>query len=177
MRAMTLALATAAVLAAAAPAHAIDSFSVEAGTGNATHMWRIGAQLDWQRRWLQGAHWHVGAYWDFQVGEWRGRSAAGDNQRLVDVAATPVFRLQRNGLSGPFLEGAVGAHLLSQTRINASRRFGSAFQFGSHIGLGYRFGERGGLEVSLRYQHLSNADIEKPNHGINFRQLRFQVRF
>ncbi len=177
MRTISIALATAVTLAAAAPAHAIDSVSIEAGTGNSTDMWRLGAQVDWQRRWMQGPNWHVGGYWDFQLGEWRGHSDAGDNQELVDISVTPVFRLQRNELSGLFLEGGIGAHLLSKTRINARRRFGSAFQFGSHFGIGYRFGARGGLEIGARYQHVSNGDIEKPNNGINFWQLRFQYRF
>jgi lipid A 3-O-deacylase len=168
-------MALAALLALAAcslPASAIDSASVEVGQGNGVDMWRIGAQWKWQRKWLAGAGWHLGGYWDAQLGAWKGRN------QLVDVGITPVFRFQESspGRISPYLEAAIGFHLLSKKRID-SRRFGSAFQFGDHVGAGLRFGTRGRYDLSLRYQHLSNGGIRKPNPGINFTQLRFQLHF
>ena len=32
-------------------------------------------------------------------------------------------------------------------------------------------------DLGYRFQHLSNADIKKPNDGINFNQIRFSYHF
>jgi lipid A 3-O-deacylase len=45
-------------------------------------------------------------------------------------------------------------------------------QFGSHVGIGARFGNKDAFELSYRYQHISNASIKHPNNGINFNILR-----
>ena len=50
----------------------------------------------------------------------------------------------------------------------------TAFQFGNHIGVGYRFGAKGSYDLGYRFQHLSNASIKRPNAGINFNQVRLQ---
>jgi lipid A 3-O-deacylase len=157
--------------------HAVDGISVEAGRGNGADMGHIGVQWDWKQRWFQGQHWHVGGYWDLSLGYWEhGRALPGQNDSIVDIGLTPVFRLQQNDLRGVYAEAAIGFHLLSRTSLG-SRRFGSKFQFGDHLGLGYRFGAKGQYDLSYRYQHLSNAGIKKPNDGINFSQIRFQYHF
>ncbi|MBI3937087.1 MAG: acyloxyacyl hydrolase [Betaproteobacteria bacterium] len=167
----------AAALLSAGNAHAVDGFAVEAGNGDATDMARIGIQWNWKKRWFQGASWHLGGYWDLQLGYWRGHSAAGGNNTITDLGLTPVFRLQQNDLKGLYAEAAIGFHLLSKTAINADRKFGSSFQFGDHVGAGYRFGTKGEFDVSYRYQHLSNGGIQQPNQGISFNQIRFQYHF
>jgi hypothetical protein len=58
---------------------------------------------------------------------------------------------------------------LARTR---EKRFSTAFNFGDHIGIGYRTG-RG--EWSLRLQHFSNAGIDTPNPGEDFVQLRWSM--
>jgi hypothetical protein len=164
--------------AASRPAHAIDGFAVEIGTGDdGVDMARVGAQWDWGVRWFQGANWHLGGYWDLAAGYWNGgRTRPGEHDELYEIALTPVFRVQPNGLVGPFIEAAIGFHLLSHTSIG-DRRMSTAFQFGDHIGVGYRFGARSHYELSYRFQHLSNASIKRPNPGINFHQIRLQYRF
>jgi lipid A 3-O-deacylase len=162
-----------AALLLAAPAIALDGLSVEAGRGDGASMWRAGAQWKWHKQWFTGGRWHLGGYWDVQLGRWKG-----DNG-LWDIGITPVFRWQQStpGAFSPYLEAAIGFHLLSRTRISDSRRFGSAFQFGDHLGAGVRFGGRGRYDLAVRIQHLSNAGLRKPNHGINFWQLRLQRHF
>jgi len=51
---------------------------------------------------------------------------------------------------------------------------GSAFQFGEHLGFGYRFGVTGAYDLGYRFQHISNGNIKDPNDGINFHQIRLQ---
>lgn len=155
----------------ALPAHAVDSMSAEIGSGKGVDMWRIGAQWKWQSKWFQGPNYHLGGYWDLQIGQWDGADT------ITDIGLTPTFRLQPNSNRGPYLEGAIGFHYLSSKNIAANRRFSTNFQFGDHVGAGLRFGDRGQYDLSVRFQHLSNASIKRPNPGINFGQLRFQYHF
>ena len=162
---------------AALPARAVDGVSFEVGNGDGVDMARVGVQWDWGKRWFQGANWHLGGYWDVALGYWdRGRVRPGEHSSLFDIGVTPVFRIQPNALVGPYLEAAVGFHLLSHTSIG-DRRMSTAFQFGDHIGVGYRFGAKGGFDLGYRFQHLSNASIKRPNPGINFHQIRLQYNF
>ncbi len=139
-------------------------------------MGRVAVQWKWSRRWFQGGDWHVGGYWDLGIGYWSRDALPGQNGDLVEIGLTPVFRLQRNDLKGPYAEGAIGFHLLSQTSLG-DKRFSTSFQFGDHLGFGYRFGTKSALDLGYRFQHLSNAGIKKPNDGINFHQLRLQYHF
>lgn len=152
-------------------AQAVDGFSVEAGSGNGVDLWRAGAQWKWQQKWFTGGAWHVGGYWDLQLGQWNGRS------NITDIGLTPTFRLERTSGYGPYAEAAIGFHYLSGKNISAGKQFSTNFQFGDHIGAGYRFGERGRYDLGLRLQHVSNGGIKRPNPGINFALVRFQYHF
>lgn len=159
-----------------APSRAVDGISFEVGNGDGTDMGRVGAQWDWKTRWLQGQNWHVGGYWDASVGYWHRGSPPGFNEDITDIGFTPVFRLQQNDLTGPYLEAAIGFHLLSKTSLG-DKRFSTRFQFGDHIGAGIRFGPKGRYDASYRFQHLSNGGIKRPNNGIEFHQIRLQYHF
>jgi opacity protein-like surface antigen len=167
---------------ASGSAFAVDGVSIQGGVGAAssegsgTEMIRAAAQWDWNRRWLQGKEWHVGGFWNVGAGYWQRDATPGQNGELYEIGVTPVFRLQGNELAGPYVEAGVGAHLLSETSLG-DRRFSTSFQFGSHLGVGYRFGARQAFDLSYSYQHLSNADIKKPNDGIDFHQVRLQYHF
>jgi hypothetical protein len=163
--------------AGSADAAAIDGIAVEAGNGDGTDMGRVSVQSDWQRQWFRGRDMHVGGYWDFSLGQWHhGNVATGQNANITDLGVTPVFRLEGNSRTGPYAEAAIGFHLLSRTQLG-DKRFSTAFQFGDHLGLGYRFGVHGAFDISYRYQHLSNGGIKEPNQGINFNQVRLQYHF
>jgi lipid A 3-O-deacylase len=177
MRMRILQIVAAATLAmAAVTSHAVDGMSVEVGRGDGADMARIGAQWDWGKRWMPTSDWHVGGYWDLSVGQWHRSSAPGQNEDITEIGLTPVFRFQRNDLKGAYAEGGIGFHLLSHTSLG-DHGFSTAFQFGNHLGVGYRFGAKGAYDVSYRFQHLSNAGIKSPNRGINFNQVRFQYHF
>ena len=152
-------------------AQAVDGLSVEAGNGSGLSAARVGLQWDWQKKWLQGADWHVGGYWDLQLGRWHGAS------NITDIGLTPTFRLQRNSGYGAYAEAAIGFHYLSTKNLTAAKQPGSNFEFGDHVAVGYRFGDNGAYDLSLRLQHLSNAGLWKPNPGIDLTLLRFQYHF
>ncbi len=167
-------VATAMMLGVAAPpVFALDGIAVEAGRATNTHTRRASLQWQWSQRWLQSEHWHVGGYWDLGVAQWDQEAAPSRHFRLNEMGLTPVFRVQSNDLRGAYLEGGIGAHLLSTTELS-NKPFSTSFQFGEHLGMGYRFGAHGDMEIGYRYQHLSNAGIKRPNRGIEFHQIRLQ---
>ena len=53
----------------------------------------------------------------------------------------------------------------------------TAFQFSDTLGAGVQFGNRARSTVGVRFQHLSNASIKRPNPGINFTQVYYQQSF
>ena len=157
-------------------AAAIDGVSLELGQGDGANMGRVGLQWDWNKQWLKGDQWHVGGYWDLSLGHWTRDALPGQNDNLTEIGLTPTFRLQQNDGKGLYGEAAVGFHLLSNTSLGP-KRFSTSFQFGDHLGVGYRFGAKGAFDLGLRFQHLSNASIKRPNNGINFSQVRVQYWF
>lgn len=123
------------LLCAAFPAHALDSVSLELGRGANTDMGRVGVQWDWNKSWAVGDRLALSGYWDTSLGYWQGDNGEPGAQDIYDLGFTPVFRLSQDKPTGWYAEAGVGLHLLSGTRINDRRRFGSAFQFGNHIGV------------------------------------------
>jgi hypothetical protein len=178
---------TAALLAASPVAFAVDGVSFEYGKSDSSNssvdLYRVGMLWDWNKKLLDFGNWHVGGFWDLSLGYWDNNSPfqtpGRSTSNLEEIGFTPTFRLQQNTISGfaPYAEMAVGFHFLSQTSVGAQRVFGSSFQFGDHIGVGVRFGDKGRYDIGYRYQHLSNAGIKQPNQGINYNILRLQYRF
>ena len=76
-----------------------------------------------------------------------------------------------------FVEAGLGGYVSSKLYESRDKRFSTAFNFGTHIGVGYLFGEQLKNEISLRLEHHSNAGIKHPNPGDNFLQLRYARRF
>ena len=140
-------------------------------------MWRLGAQ--WELfKWFEGSSWNLVNYLELSAGSWHATDVDGSHD-IGDIGLTPVFRLQKAGLDGfiPYAEVGVGIHGLTSTNITKNRQFSTNFQFGDHVGVGLRFGEKAKYDVGYRYQHLSNAGIDHPNPGINFHQLHLQYHF
>lgn len=167
--------ALAAALAFAIPAQAVDGVSLEAGRGNDhTDLWRAGLQWNWNKKWFAERPWILGAYWDLQLSRW-----SADSDSVWDIGLTPVFRLERARRLTyvPYVEAAIGFHILSERRINSHRRFSTQFQYGDHLGAGVRYGDRYRYDLSLRLQHVSNGGLKRPNPGINFWQLRAAYHF
>ena len=171
---------TRAAVGSAADTPWIDSVSVAIGKddgGNETSVFRLGLQNNWERSWFNGGAWYLNGYWDVTLAYMESDI---DHTDLVDVGLTPVFRLQRDAelSSGvtPFAEAGVGAHLVSDTELGR-HDLSSTFLFGSQIGVGLGFGNSGQYQLSYRFQHLSNADIETPNDGIELHLLRFAYAF
>jgi len=161
----------------------IDAVSLSFGEdedSNDTDMYRIGLQNNWERTWFNGGAWFVGGYWDAELAYMESDHKNSQNDDLYDLGLTPVFRLQRDaslssGVS-PYAEFGIGPHLISETRLG-KQKYSTALQFGSLIGFGVGFGDKGQYELSYRLQHISNADIKVPNQGMNLHMLRIGYNF
>lgn len=173
--------AGAALLLAATPARAVDGVAVEYGNAHSlgVELARAALQWDWKVRWLETGNWHVAGHWDVAVARWFNDEPLRPSSGLWDLSVTPVLRLQQTVRSAfsPYLEIGVGAHLLSETSVSPDRRFSTALQFGSHIGVGVRFGPHHEYDLGYRFRHLSNAGIKQPNDGIEFHEVRLGYWF
>jgi opacity protein-like surface antigen len=151
-------LAAAFACSLAAPANAIDGVSLEGGhsSDDDVSVARVALQWHTRYRWL---------YTELSFGGWNG-----GRDRVYDLGFTPVARWGRSR----YLEAGVGAHVLSDLDVGNGTEFSTHFQFGDHIGAGFRFGERERYDLGLRFQHLSNGGMRNPNPGINFLILRLQ---
>ncbi len=103
-----------------------------------------------------------------QIAYWRGNERPTDHKSLWEASVTPYLRWTSPAI-GPvavFAEAGVGASLLSATRINTERHFGSAFQFNEQGNVGVSFGPRNRYELAGFVRHVSNGGFKQPNNGI-----------
>ncbi|MGO4156565.1 acyloxyacyl hydrolase [Cupriavidus sp. YAF13] len=112
---------------------------------------------------------------EISAGAWDPHGGSGG--AMGDIGLTPVFRLQGAGPASAFADLAIGAHLLSRTRISDTTVFSTAFQFGDRIAIGYHFGDAVHSEIALRLQHYSNGRLKRPNPGINFLLVQYSAQF
>jgi hypothetical protein len=105
-----------------------------------------------------------------QAAYWSGHEHPASNSSLWDFSLTPIFHWSgpEIGAARLFLEAGIGAHLLSETRINTERVFSTAFQFGEIGVVGLGFGEKHRYEIGALVQHVSNGAIKEPNNGLTY---------
>lgn len=159
----------------------VNAVSFTLGTSDdfdESDVYRIGFQKVWRRSWFDGGAWYLGGYWD--TGLTRMKADTGYTGTVYDVSLLPVFRYQRDARlsSGitPFAEAGFGVHLLTDTHIG-SNNLSTAFQFGSLVGLGLGFGERGQYELTYQYTSMTNIDLKKPNDGFDAHLLKLGYNF
>lgn len=153
--------------------HAVDSASLEFGSGDKTKMARLGLQWNWKKQLWRSNGTHIGGYWQLSLAQWRAtrfQGIAGGSQNISSLGVTPVLRLQNDNLRGFYAEAGIGAHMLSDLYDNDGKQLSTRFQFGDHIGAGYVFQNE--LDLGVSVQHFSNGGFKKPNDGVNFAIIR-----
>jgi Lipid A 3-O-deacylase (PagL) len=110
---------------------------------------------------VEGRGWWWPQHVQLGVGLWHVPDLTGPTRR-IDVSITPVWR--HEGAHG-YLEGGIGAYVLSKTVNNDTTSLPTSFQLGSHVGTGLTLKN---ANVGVAFQHMSNAGIKQPNGGINF---------
>lgn len=171
MKARLIALALAAL--ASGPARAApDGFALHAEAGEGNGIRRAGLGL-----WLPGwtdlpcqAGCRADQYWLLRGDRWWLPGFRGPYAELWDVSVMPVLRFGGDPARGGRLivELGLGAHLLSGSQIAHKRFFGSTFQFGERIGMGYVLDAATGRALFVAVEHVSNGGLDDPNNGITF---------
>jgi lipid A 3-O-deacylase len=150
----------------------IEGGSAEHGTRSATAglVW----PWDWQDSWHNA---QVSGITEAFLGEWSARQV-GERRSFTQVGVLPLVRIRfRGGASPWFVEGGIGASVSSPVYRTANKEFSTSFNFVDVLGIGRSLDAQHRQELSLRLQHISNADIKQPNPGENFLQLRYAVAF
>jgi lipid A 3-O-deacylase len=113
--------------------------------------------------------WWKPTHVQFGASAWQVPDIRGSTRRL-DLNATAIWRNER---PWGYLEGGFGGYLLSKTINNPETRLPSAFEFGSHLGIGLALTKNQSLGIAL--QHLSNAGLKQPNGGIDLVLIQYTV--
>jgi lipid A 3-O-deacylase len=168
------------------PAAAFDSTSLrpDAGflqmaAGENTQSASLGLQWQVTGAWNWTPSVDLTGHLEVEFGRWRSEvDAAGVDWAWVSqLSLVPILRWSGRGEQGWYVELGIGPSYLTPIFQARGRRFSSQFQFRDHIGVGRRWGEAGRHDLSLRFEHFSNAGIERPNPGINRVALRYTRRF
>ena len=85
------------------------------------------------------------------------------NKKLFEFGATYVGKFESKER---IFEIGFGPHLLSRKRLD-DKNLSTHFQFGSFL----RFSEFGNRRFDYMFQHLSNAGMREPNHGVNVHSI------
>lgn len=164
---------------AASAAHAVDSVAIEYGTGNRTDITRVSAQWNWKKPLWTSSQTELTGHWDANATYWHGsrfNNVPGSEQNFYSLGITPVLRLQGlNSRTGPYGEAGLGAHYFSDLYNNNGSQLSTHYQFGTLLGVGYRFSNK--LDLGLRIQHFSNGGFKQPNTGVNLAIVRAAYRF
>ena len=128
-----------------------------------TQNYVFAARWDWS--------WHrtppfgeVTGFHEISFGRWstdNGKSTTWATQ----LGPTPVVRVHPKLNGQSFGEIGIGANLIVPLYRSQEKRFSPIFNLGDHVAIARDFGEKNQHEDSLRFQHLSNAGIAKPNPG------------
>lgn len=145
---------------------------------HSVHAWTLGTQIPWKSWHYNLAGGMVTGYWDAWISHWSA-PYGGTDRSTWTFGAKPTLRWRPDtGRSPWFAEAGIGmTYAVNRRYITERKEFSTRYNFATHIGVGYLFGERLRNEISLRLEHHSNAGIKRPNPGENFLQLRYARRF
>ena len=154
-----------------------DDLTVAAANGSRHKVQKLELNAGWMQQeplW-QGQNWRLRLRHEAVLGQWRVPEA----RNITELGYSPVLRLESPGMAGTFfVEASIGVRLLSHTWLSQRNTLSTAFQFADMAGVGVQWGQGPGAQtVGLRFQHQSNADIKKPNPGINFIMLYYRYTF
>lgn len=152
---------------------------VQAGSGEAS-VDVVGAGLRWPLGWQRPAG---GGVLSLQlqafVSGWRTQPVAGGGHRdLVQLGAVPLLRWRGDAGRSPwFIEGGIGLSVLDRKLETPAKTFSTRWNFSDTLAVGYTWGDTRQHELSLRWQHTSNAGLKEPNPGLDLGMVRYAVRF
>lgn len=162
--------------ASAGLAQGID-WTLSGGVAQEASVKKLGVIAGWTRPaplW-QGEQWRLKLRHELELAAWDVPKA----RDLIELGYSPVLRLERPLAQARhfFVEASIGLRLLSHTRVAPDHALATAFHFSDMLGVGMQWGRDGRSTLGVRYQHLSNLGIKRPNLGMDFVQLYYTHRF
>lgn len=148
------------------------------GSAATTRIASIGVMLPWSPSFLSSSG-AQSAYWDVFVANWQADERNGfGHHSYTQLGAIATWRYRFDAGQSPwFAEAGIGALVMDNVYKTPSREFSTAFQFTEVLGVGRSFGSRQEHELSMRFQHVSNGGIKRPNPGENTWRVRYAYRF
>lgn len=126
----------------------------------------------WSR---SGERWTMRLQPVVEAGHLRYRGSRASNDSLNYGSLALGFRAATNHQKlRPYFEAGLGGAYFSQTSLGP-RSLSTRFQFTEWIGVGLDIGKH--VSIGWRYVHFSNANIKKPNDGIDLQQVVLSARF
>jgi hypothetical protein len=156
-----------------------DGTFVQVGGGHSNDSWIMGAQWDWHRRWELGASWLLSGQWNLSAGRMRALDNwKNDNDSwYTKIGFMPSVRIINQRIDRCYLELGTGPVIVTPVYISRERTFSTVFNFENRIAAGVQLGQRRQHDFSVSFDHISNADIEQPNPGLNQYSVRYTLRF
>ena len=170
-------LLTSLLLLSAAPVWALSGMSSEIGYADNARLLRASSVWNLDQRWLSGAGWHLAPQVHAGIGVWSG--TATQKNTIAEVFVAPSVRYRPNASSGqqPYVEAGLGAHLISESRLDDQRDLGANLLLSEHLVVGVVFGDRSQYDLSYRFQHMDNAGQRATNPGLNAHQVRLLYNY
>lgn len=112
--------------------------------------------------WLGSPDLHLEA----ALNHWQDSNNTADN--ITAFTVSPIVSWQIAGTQRPlYLEAGIGGSYFDTTRLG-DRRLSTQFQFEDRVSLSWQYNKTADARISLGYTHYSNADIKRPNDGLDF---------
>jgi hypothetical protein len=147
-----------------------------AGGGSGTAMAGVGIVWDWDFR-LQ-RHAELTGQTELMVNHLRADAFGGGSQGFTQLVVLPTLRMRLDGgRSNWFIDLGVGASWMDKLFVTPNKTFSTQWNFYDMVGVGYSLDAQRRHEMGLRYVHLSNAGLKKPNPGQDLLQLRYVFKF
>ena len=151
---------------------------IEEGSAHQLRMGRVGVIYDWESQLRLGSSLAFFGYTELTAGRWQVLPPERYlRSGFTAVSLTPVIRLSGASRTGPYAELGIGGNAIFPLYQSLNTRFGTVFNFGDHLGLGWRLPGHYGPELGVRFEHYSNGGIKKPNPGQNLFEVRLSSSF
>lgn len=108
-------------------------------------------------------------HWELGLNTWV--NSRNSDDRINAVTFSPVLQWALTHGERPlFLEAGIGVSVLDEQRIS-DRNLSISFQFEDRIGISWQYDPFSDARISFGYAHYSQADLDRPNDGLDFWSL------
>lgn len=132
-------------------------------------VYRVGLTKNFQKKYFESDTGYISGYYDLSL------SQIEYSKNIYAIAFSPVWAYYFNTQNSytPYIYGGIGGALISDTTVQ-EKNFSTSFQFEDRVGVGLHTNR---VNFTLGYIHYSNADIKKPNSGMDMGLFSIHYNF